>query len=96
MNNKDFITLLGQKTGYTQADTQRLVDSVITEMTTRFDDGSSVSIPSFGLFEVKKRMERVAVNPSTGRKMLVPPRLVLNFRPVAAVKDVLKNARKGE
>ena len=45
----------------------------------------------FGSFEVKKRMERVVINPVTGLKMLVPPKLVLGFKPIAAIKEKLKN-----
>lgn len=36
-------------------------------------------------------MERVVVNPTTKKRQLVPPKLVLGFRPVAAVKEKLKN-----
>ena len=46
----------------------------------------------FGTFEVKKRLERVMVNPSTGLRMLVPPKLVLNFKPAATIKG---HVRKG-
>ena len=45
----------------------------------------------FGTFEVKKRLERVVVNPTTKKRQLVPPKLVLGFRPVASVKEKLKN-----
>ena len=31
---------------------------------------------------MKKRMERVVVNPTTKKRQLVPPKLVLGFRPV--------------
>ena len=49
----------------------------------------------FGTFEVKKRLERVMVNPSTGLRMLVPPKLVLNFKPAATIKGhVRKEVRK--
>jgi len=34
------------------------------------------------------------VNPSTGQRMLVPPKLVLNFKPVASIKEKLKNGGK--
>lgn len=91
MNNKDFVAELAQQTGYTQDDTQKLVRKVIDAMITEFEDGEVVAIPNFGTFEVKKRMERVVVNPTTKKRQLVPPKLVLGFRPVAAVKEKLKN-----
>ena len=88
MNNKDFILELSQRTGYTQDDTQKLVSSVIDAMASSFEENNPVMIPNF---EVKKRLERIMVNPSTQQRMLVPPKLVLSFRPVTSIKEILKN-----
>lgn len=91
MNNKEFITELSQRTGFTQADTQKLVNTLVDEMGNSFCAGDTVAVPSFGSFEVKKRLERVVVNPATGKRMLVPPKLVLGFKPAPSVKEKLKN-----
>lgn len=93
MNNKEFIAELSQRSGYSQESTQRLVRSVIEAMATQFDDGENVAIANFGTFELKKRMERIVVNPTSGQRMMVPPKIVLGFKPAQAVKDFLK---KGE
>lgn len=92
MNNKEYIAELAQLSGYTQTDTQKMVAAVIEQMGNQFEEGDSVLIPGFGAFEVKKRMERVIVNPGTQQRMLVPPKLVLGFRPVDAVKEKLNKA----
>ena len=63
MNNKEFISTLASEAGYTQTDTQKMVNSVIEAMKKAFDNGDSVQIANFGSFEVKKRMERIVVNP---------------------------------
>ena len=91
MNNKDYIAEMAQQKGYSQDDTQKIVRKVIDAMIAEFEEGEMVSIPNFGTFEVKKRLERVVVNPTTRKRQLVPPKLVLGFRPVAAVKEKLKN-----
>ncbi|HEY9543153.1 HU family DNA-binding protein [Prevotella sp.] len=93
MNNKEFISELAQRSGLTQADTQKLVNSIIDRMMVAFDSGEDVNISSFGVFELKKRLERVVNNPSTGLKMLVPPKIVLNFKPNSSVKERLKNGK---
>lgn len=85
MNNKQFIHELSTRSGYTLDDTQRMVYDVIDAMNEKFMEGDSANIPGFGTFEVKKRMERVIVNPSTGQRMLVPPKLVLSFKPIASI-----------
>lgn len=95
MNNKSFISELSQRLGYTQEDTQKMVNTVIDSMNDGFQRGDIVSIPKFGTFEVKKRLERIVVNPGTKQRMLVPPKLVLSFKPIAALKEKLKNGGQG-
>ena len=90
MNNKEFIAELAQRCGYTQENTQTYVRTLLESMALKFDKGEEVAIPTFGTFEIKKRVERILVNPSTGKRMMVPPKLVLNFRPIASVKEKLK------
>lgn len=93
MNNKEFITELAERTGYTTKDAQRMVNYMVDAMGDAFQEGDSVLVPNFGLFETKKKMERIMVNPSTGQRMLVPPKLVLNFKPNQTWKDKLKGGQ---
>mgnify|MGYP001775991502 CR=1 FL=1 len=95
MNNKSFISELSQRMGYTQDDTQKMVNTVIDSMNDAFQEGNVVAVPRFGTFEVKKRLERIVINPGTKQRMLVPPKLVLNFKPIAAIKEKLKNGGQG-
>lgn len=90
MNNRDFIAELAQRTGYSAEDTQKFVNSVVEAMGDHFQEDDSVLIPTFGTFEVKKKLERIMVNPSTGQRMLVPPKLVLAFKPNPTWKDKIK------
>lgn len=87
MNNKDFIASLAQKEGLTLRDTQMLVNHLVAELTTEFEDGETLSVEDFGQFEVKKRLERVIVNPSTNQRMLVPPKLILSFKQAPSLKE---------
>ena len=91
MTNKDFILELAEQTGYTPEDTQKMVNVIVETMGDTFQEDDMVLVPSFGTFEVKKKMERVMVNPSTGQRMLVPPKLVLNFKPNSNWKEQIKN-----
>ncbi|MBR1755571.1 MAG: HU family DNA-binding protein [Bacteroidaceae bacterium] len=87
MNNKEFISTLAQKEGLLQRDTQKLVNLLVAELTAQFESGHQLAVQNFGQFEVKKKMERVVVNPSTGQRMLVPPKLVLNFKTFSALRE---------
>lgn len=90
MNNKDFINALASKVKLPSKSTQKIVTSFISELANRLDDESSISVQSFGTFEVKKKMERVIVNPATKQRILTPPKLVLAFKPSNILKDKLK------
>lgn len=96
MNNKEFIAELSHRCGYTQDATQRLARAVIESMAAKFDEGESILVPAFGTFELKNRMERVVVNPSTGQRMMVPPKIVLNFKPTTTIKESLKKGGSSE
>lgn len=91
MNNKQFIAELAKRMGYTAQDTQKMMYQVIDAMADSFLEGNSVGVLNFGSFEVKKKMERVIVNPTTGQRMLVPPKLTLGFKISPVWKDKLKN-----
>ena len=90
MNNKDFIAELSARMGYSAGDTQRLVTNIVNAMSDGFLEENAVMVPNFGTFEVKRKMERIMVNPSTGQRMLVPPKLVLGFKPSPTWKDKIK------
>ena len=93
MNNKEFITELAERVGFTAKDTQKLATNLINAMADAFQEDNAVLVPNFGVFETKKKMERIMVNPSTGQRMLVPPKLVLNFKPNQTWKAQLKGGQ---
>ncbi|MDP4278371.1 MAG: HU family DNA-binding protein, partial [Bacteroidota bacterium] len=62
--------------------------SIITDMLT---DGDAMAIQGFGSFEVKKRDERISINPSTGKKWLIPPKLIPVFKPGPTLKEKIKH-----
>ena len=90
MNKKEFISALSQKMGISAKDATSQIASVVDTMTRELQDGNSVLIPGFGTFDVKKKMERISVNPTTKQRMLIPPKLVLGFKPCVALKDKIK------
>ena len=90
MNNKEFISELSRKTGYSNKEASQLVSSVLCIMTQELQEGKSVVMQGFGTFEVKKKLERVSVNPVTQQRLLIPPKLVLSFRPSTLLKGRFK------
>ncbi len=90
MNNKEFVGNIAKEMNLAPKDVQRLTDAFIAELGERLDDTRPLSVQGFGTFEVKKKLERVIVNPGTKQRMLVPPKLALTFRPGPSLKEKLK------
>ena len=91
MNKQELVANVAEQASLTKKDAEKAVNAVFETVKSALAEGDKIQLIGFGTFEVKKRMERVVVNPSTGLRMLVPPKLVLAFKPNASVKEKLKN-----
>ncbi len=87
VNNKDFISELSRRTGYSQKDSSTLLSALVTEISEHLENDSIVSVQDFGNFEVRKKLERVVISPATQERMLVPPKLVVAFKPSVTLKE---------
>ena len=87
MNNKEFITELSKRPGRTPSDTMKLIEDFEALMTSHLEENDTIAAMGFGTFEVKKKMERVSVNPTTGKRYLIPPKLALSFKQSASLKE---------
>lgn len=90
MNNKEFTSELSKRLGYTLKDTSELMSSLLFGMTRQLEDGNIIAIQGFGTFEVKKKAERISVSPTSKQRMLVPPKLVLTYKPSTLLKEKFK------
>ena len=90
MNNKELTSALTTATGCNAGDTKRFMETLVEIMGDHFTRGDSVQLAGLGTFEVRKKMERIIVNPGTGQRMLVPPKLTLAFKPHLSMKEKIK------
>lgn len=86
MNNKDFISDLASQTKRTQKEVASLVSATVSAIISNLTEENAVVISGFGTFEVKKKLERVLVNPITKQRMLVPPKMTVSFKPNSSLK----------
>ncbi|MDE6096872.1 MAG: HU family DNA-binding protein [Muribaculaceae bacterium] len=90
MDNKTLIDNLSRRLDVSR-DTVGILIEGLTQTIGECAAGlDSVSVPSFGTFEPKKRLERVALHPASGRRLLVPPKIVLTFKPSASLKQKIR------
>ena len=90
MNNKEFKSELAERLGYTIKDTAELIGSLLSDMVQELEEGNVIAVQGFGSFEVKKKAERISINPASKQRMLVPPKLVLSYKPSNTLKDKFK------
>lgn len=88
MDRTALISLISNKTELNVEVCEKLLDGFISVFRRKLTQRDIVSIPSFGNFEVRTRKERVISHPSNnGKKILIPPKSIINFKPSAILKN---------
>ena len=90
MDNKKLVETVASNMGRSPQDISKLIEAFAGVLRTRCGEMDSVIVPGFGAFEPKKRNERVIQHPQTGKRMLVPPKVVLGFKVSNVLKEKLK------
>jgi integration host factor subunit alpha len=73
--------------GLSRADSLRMVESILDEMTGALARGEQVKLTGFGTFTLRDKRERVGRNPKTGVEVPITPRRVLGFRASQSVRE---------
>lgn len=82
---------LANKLNLSRDEVDALCDSLSEIIGNAGAELDSVAIPTFGSFEPKKRAERISVNPANGVRMLIPPKMVIGFRPSAILRKKVRD-----
>lgn len=97
MDYKTFIDKVGETAGIDRDTSGELCDALASVIEQALTAGDTVSIPSFGNFEPRKRNERVMSNPSQpGKRLLVPPKVIVSFKPSAILKNKINKTEGDE
>ena len=76
-----------QEVGLSRSESEKLVDSVLNEISDALVRGETIKLSSFGSFMIRQKGERVGRNPKTGEEAPILPRRVLIFRASHALKS---------
>jgi len=93
MNYAELIAALSQRLQMNKAEVGRIMDETTAIITAELANENIVSIMNFGTIEVKKRLERISIQPNTGKKLLVPPKLVVKYKPSVSFNKKLKELK---
>ena len=87
MNNKEFINALATRLQENPKTVKKHVEALVDALANMLDEGATLHVQGFGTYEVKKKKERIIVHPTTKQRQLVPPKLVIAFKPSPTLKD---------
>ncbi len=96
MNHKELVQAVQRETGLPSDKVSAMTDCAVAAIVGMLAQGDSIAIQGFGSFEVKKKEERLSVHPSTGCRMMIPPKQVPSFRPGATLKSRIRNHQNHE
>ena len=96
MRNKELIAELAKRTGWASKEVSGLLLEFTSLIGSHLMDNDTVYLQGLGQFEVRKKAERISVNPANGKRYLVPPKLVPVFKPGTTLKNRLKTLEENE
>ena len=90
MLTKEFIGLVTEASGLSKKETEQLLTTMNAIVRENLVAGKAIQLQGLGALEVKERKARTIVHPRTGERTVVPSKNQLVFRPVANIKDEIK------
>ncbi|MBO5619687.1 MAG: HU family DNA-binding protein [Paludibacteraceae bacterium] len=91
MLTKELIGQIAEATGLSKKKTEHLLSTSNAILRETLMAGRAVQLQGLGALEIKQKNARTIVHPRTGERTEVPCKSQLVFRPVANLKDELKN-----
>ncbi len=86
ITKRDLVQRIAEQTGQTKVLVRDILQKFLDEVSGELIKGNRLEFRKFGVFEVRKRPGRIAQNPKTLQKVVVPAKRVVKFK----VGNVLK------
>ena len=94
MDSKTLRHKIGAGAGLDGRTTAALTEAFARVLAESAESMASVAVPSFGTFTPKKYEEEIGTDLSTGKKMLYPPQIVLEFQPAASLRKKITESHE--
>lgn len=87
LNKSDVVYNLSVETGYTQATCENVLNAFMLVVENALAQDIGIRLVRFGTFDNLERKARIARNPSTGKEVQLPAKLLPRFRFSPYMKD---------
>ena len=89
MDNKQIVATLSKKMGRDPKDISALIDGLSAIIKDRCGELDTIAIPGFGSFVPLKEDEKIITDLSSGKRILLPPQISLQFQPSTKLRKTL-------
>mgnify|MGYP005723527765 CR=1 FL=1 len=89
MQKTDLEAVLAEKLEISKTAARDVLNVILDQITLEMSRGQRVSLPGFGVFEVRAHGPRKGRNPQTGEPLEIPAGHNVNFKPGKALKDAV-------
>jgi DNA-binding protein HU-beta len=96
MKDVELVTALSREMDMSPQEVVDILSTLFQVIGETLSMGGIVNISGIGQFEVKKKAERISVNPANGKRYLIPPKLTPVYKPAFLWKTYLKKLDKNE
>ncbi len=94
MTKADIVDIIAKGTGLTKLETAAVIDGFLATVSYALQNGNRVEIRGFGTFCLRERKEKHVPNPRTGKMMIIPHRIVPDFKPSPQLKNKVMEGLK--
>lgn len=76
-----------------KAEVEKRLEDLVSVIAEELTKNNTVSLLNLGNLEIKKRDERICVSPNNGKRVMIPPKLVVKFKTSSTFKEKLKGLK---
>ena len=80
MRKVEIVARIADETGFTQVQTEKVVNAILQEIKDALQRGEPVILRRFGSFQVRAKRARMGRNPKTGEEAGIPARRIVRFK----------------
>lgn len=92
MNNRKLLIELSKRLNREETDILSLLDGLAVVFKENLSELNTIAIPGFGEFSPLKIEEQISYDKNTGKRMLYPPKICVEFKQSALVRKKIANS----